>query len=178
MPSPISRRNLRLRSSLASPKMATFPEYSVGSVSASPFSRPARRSLALRPAHSPNHPEGDPYTEGFSRLSFCNCSDCYRLERQLPGGIRTHWDAVPFHGARIMQAKAYWNAPLTTAVTGDWLLQQSQHRAGNLLNWRFHKPELFVCDSRDWQDCTYVLKNTMTSSQRVWICSFRYSRSR
>jgi hypothetical protein len=37
-------------------------------------------------------------------IAFCNCSDCYRLERQLPGGIRTHEDAVPFHGAREMRA--------------------------------------------------------------------------
>jgi hypothetical protein len=26
----------------------------------------------------------------------CGCSDCYRLARPLPIGIRTHWDAVPF----------------------------------------------------------------------------------
>ena len=28
-----------------------------------------------------------------------DCSDYYRLERQLPGGIRTHWKTVPLHGA-------------------------------------------------------------------------------
>jgi hypothetical protein len=100
MPSPISRRNARVLLSLASPDMAAFPEISVGSASASPFSRPAQRSLTLRPAYSPSHPTDDPYTRGFNRLSLCGCSDCYRLERQLPGGIRTHWDAVPFHGAR------------------------------------------------------------------------------
>ena len=27
------------------------------------------------------------------------CSDCYRLERQLPGGFRTRWKTAPFHGA-------------------------------------------------------------------------------
>ena len=26
-------------------------------------------------------------------------SDCYRLERQLPDGIRTRWGMAPFHGA-------------------------------------------------------------------------------
>jgi hypothetical protein len=36
----------------------------------------------------------------------CNCSDCYRLERQLPGGIRTYGDAVPFHGAREVRASS------------------------------------------------------------------------
>ena len=28
-----------------------------------------------------------------------NRSDCYRLERQLPGGFRTRWEKAPFHGA-------------------------------------------------------------------------------
>jgi hypothetical protein len=37
--------------------------------------------------------------EGFSRPSLRNCSDCHRPERQLPGGIRTHWKTVPLHGA-------------------------------------------------------------------------------
>jgi len=31
------------------------------------------------------------YTRGFSRFVYLHdCSDCYRLERTLPGGIRTH----------------------------------------------------------------------------------------
>src|SRR6516165_179103 len=42
-------------SALAPPTMAAFPENGVGSARASSFSRPARRSLALRPAHSPRH---------------------------------------------------------------------------------------------------------------------------
>jgi len=28
-----------------------------------------------------------------------NCSDCYRLERKLPGGSTSHWEIAPFHGA-------------------------------------------------------------------------------
>ena len=32
-------------------------------------------------------------------------SDCFRLERQLPGGIRTRWDTAPFHGAHQYRAK-------------------------------------------------------------------------
>jgi hypothetical protein len=40
------------------------------------------------------------YTEGFSRfVTSADCSDCYRLERQSPGGLRTHWKTVPLHGA-------------------------------------------------------------------------------
>ena len=34
-----------------------------------------------------------------------NRSDCYRLERQLPGGVRTRWVTAPFHGARIKRAR-------------------------------------------------------------------------
>ena len=33
-----------------------------------------------------------------------NRSDCYRLERQLPGGFRTRWEKAPSHGAREMGA--------------------------------------------------------------------------
>ena len=33
-------------------------------------------------------------------------SDCFRLERQLPGGIRTRWDTAPFHGARQVPVTA------------------------------------------------------------------------
>ena len=32
-------------------------------------------------------------------------SDCYRLERQLPGGIRTRWGMAPCHGAPRSYAK-------------------------------------------------------------------------
>jgi hypothetical protein len=55
MPSPIPRRNSWVPVSLTSPEMAAFPESAVGSASASPFSRPAQRSLPLRPAYSPSH---------------------------------------------------------------------------------------------------------------------------
>jgi hypothetical protein len=35
-------------------------------------------------------PEVTLYTEGFNRLvTEAGCPDCYRLERQLPGGLRT-----------------------------------------------------------------------------------------
>jgi len=35
--------------------------------------------------------------------TLCDCSDYYRLEQQLPGGIRTHWKTVPLHGALTKQ---------------------------------------------------------------------------
>ena len=34
-------------------------------------------------------------------------SDCYRLERQLPGGIRTRWGMAPCHGAPRSYAKRF-----------------------------------------------------------------------
>jgi hypothetical protein len=63
------------------------------------LSRLARRSLALRPAHSRCH---GIYRDTLTRLQpLCylhDCSGCFRLQR-LPGGTYTQWKAPPFHGA-------------------------------------------------------------------------------
>src|ERR1700677_3286128 len=56
----------RLRSS--HPAVSAFPEIAVGSACTSSFSRLARRSLALRPAHSRGHLYVTRYTEGFSHF--------------------------------------------------------------------------------------------------------------
>jgi len=81
------------------PVDVSLPRIPAGSACALPFSRPAQRSLALRPARSPN-PLKDPLHRRLQSLRFLHdCSDCFRLERQLPGGIRTHWKTAPFHGA-------------------------------------------------------------------------------
>ena len=56
----------RLRSSR--PAVSAFPEIAVGSACTSTFSRLARRSLALRPAHSRRHLYVTRYTEGFSHF--------------------------------------------------------------------------------------------------------------
>src|SRR5271163_4790648 len=56
----------RLRSS--HPAVSAFPEIAVGSAYTSSFSRLARRSLALRPAHSRRHLYVTCYTEGFSHF--------------------------------------------------------------------------------------------------------------
>ena len=56
----------RLRSS--HPAVTAFPENVVGSACTSSFSRLARRSLALRPAHSRSHLYVTSYTEGFSHF--------------------------------------------------------------------------------------------------------------
>src|SRR5271166_322181 len=56
----------RLRSS--HPAVSAFPEIAVESACTSSFSRLARRSLALRPAHSRRHLYVTCYTEGFSHF--------------------------------------------------------------------------------------------------------------
>jgi hypothetical protein len=50
------------------PAVSTFPDNVVGSACTPSFSRPAQRSLALRPAHSRRHLYVTCYTEGFSHF--------------------------------------------------------------------------------------------------------------
>jgi hypothetical protein len=72
------------------PRDNSLPRILSGSASASPFSRLAQRSLTLRPAYSPS-PLQDPLHRRLQPLRYLHdCSDYYRLERQLPGGVRTH----------------------------------------------------------------------------------------
>jgi len=54
--------------SLASPSMTTFPEFAVGSVSTSLFSRLAQRSLIVMACQLAKSPMATLYTEGFSRF--------------------------------------------------------------------------------------------------------------
>jgi hypothetical protein len=54
--------------SLIHPAVSAFPERVVGSACASSFSRFARRSLALRPAHSRGHLVVTRYPRGFSHF--------------------------------------------------------------------------------------------------------------
>jgi hypothetical protein len=77
----------------------SLPRNHGGSASTSRLSRPAQRSLTLRPAYSPSHFH-DPLHRRLQPFRYLhNCSDCYRLERKLPGGICTRWKTVPLHGA-------------------------------------------------------------------------------
>src|SRR5215467_9285959 len=52
---PLPRRSVWAYRLLSHPAVSAFPERVVGSACASSFSRLARRSLALRPAHSRRH---------------------------------------------------------------------------------------------------------------------------
>ena len=56
------------RSRSSHPAVTAFPDNVVGSACTSSFSRPAQRSLALRPAHSRGHLYVTSYTEGFSHF--------------------------------------------------------------------------------------------------------------
>ena len=81
VPPPIPRRNRLVRPSLASPADGSLPRITAGSASALPFSRPARRSLALRPACSLNRP-WRPFSSECSR----RCRYLLRPLRLLPAG--------------------------------------------------------------------------------------------
>ncbi len=69
------------------PDAGCLPRNNGGSASASSFSRPARRSLALRPACSLSRPEGGPSRRSASVhvVTSMTRSDGFRLERQLAG---------------------------------------------------------------------------------------------
>src|SRR5438445_281020 len=63
------------------PAVAAFPDSAVGSACTSTFSRLARRSLALRPAHSRGH-QVVPAIRRLQPFRYLHdCSDCFRLER-------------------------------------------------------------------------------------------------
>jgi hypothetical protein len=86
--------------------VSAFPDMAVGSACALSFSRLARRSLALRPAHSRCHRISWLAIRRLQPLRYLHsCSGCFRLER-LPGGPCTHWKAPPFHGARHFRTHA------------------------------------------------------------------------
>ena len=94
------------------PTAVSLPRIIGGSASALTVSRPAQRSLALRPACSLNRPQAILLHRSASVqfVTSLHRSDCFRLERQLPGGIRTRWDTAPFHGAR--QFRSRWSIDL------------------------------------------------------------------
>ena len=83
--------NRPVRPSLSSRPASGLPLLTGGSASALSVSRPARRSLAFRPAWSLNRPRR-PVCQSASAhvVTSMNRPGCYQPERQLLGGIRTH----------------------------------------------------------------------------------------
>src|ERR1700687_106961 len=96
---PLPRCSSWASSSLIHPAVSAFPERGIGSACTSSFSRIARRSLTLRPAHSRGHL----FVTRYPKASDISSPPC--LLRLLPagaispGGPRTHWKAPPCHGA-------------------------------------------------------------------------------
>ena len=90
VPSSLPRRNRNGAFVARFPTDDSLPRITGGSASTLPFSGPARRSLALWPAWSLNRPRR-PFCQSASDNIVTSIirSDCYRLERQLPGGVRT-----------------------------------------------------------------------------------------
>ena len=79
----------------------SLPLSTGGLASASCVSRPARRSLAFRPAWSLSRPKRILLSRVLSAhgVASMNRSGRYQPERQLLGGARTHQESAPFHGA-------------------------------------------------------------------------------
>ena len=68
------------------PAVSAFPDSAVGSACTSTFSRLARRSHTLRPAHSRGHQvTANRRLQPFRYLH--DCSDCFRLERNRRVGL-------------------------------------------------------------------------------------------
>src|SRR5271157_4197982 len=82
------------------PAISAFPERVVGSACTSSFSRLARRSLALRPAHSRGHQIRDRYPKA-SDISSPPC-----LPRLLPAGAVAGWALHPLEMRRLVTAHA------------------------------------------------------------------------
>jgi len=80
------------------PSISTFPETTIGSACTSSFSRIARRSLTLRPAHSRGHQTRDRYPKA-SDISSPPC-----LLRVLPAGAVAGWASHPLEKRRLVTA--------------------------------------------------------------------------
>jgi hypothetical protein len=92
------------------PSVSAFPDSTIGSVCTSSFSRFARRSLALRPAHSRSH-LGDRYP----RASDISSPPC--LPRLLPAGAIAGWALHPLEKRRL--ARRTWFADIRTRFLRD-----------------------------------------------------------
>ena len=79
--------------------MTAFPVFEPGRLPHYPF-RGLLNVHSRYGLHESPSPLKDLLHRRLQRIRYLHrCSDCYRLERQLPGGIRTRWKTAPFHGA-------------------------------------------------------------------------------
>ncbi len=84
------------------PVAGSLPRNNGGAASALIFSRPAQRSLHVVVCTLAEPPKAVLLHRSASVrvVTSSNRPDCYRLERQLPGGFRIRQESAPFHGAR------------------------------------------------------------------------------
>lgn len=84
-----------------------------GAASGLSLSRPARRSLALRPTRSLSRPTAALLHRSapVHCVSSKNRSECYRPERTTRRAGLPRWGAVPWHGHRTMSAAALAKSP-------------------------------------------------------------------
>jgi alkylation response protein AidB-like acyl-CoA dehydrogenase len=95
------------------PSISAFPETTVVSACTSSFSRIARRSLTLRPAHSPGHQTRDRYPKA-SDISSPPC-----LLRLLPAGAVAGRDLHPLEKRRLVTAHAEKQTLLPGIAAGE-----------------------------------------------------------
>jgi hypothetical protein len=105
---PLPRWDRRGRVSLACPSTAAFPVQLVGRLPHRTLSRPARCSLALRPAW-PAGPREGPFPEVLQTIRHLLIRPgCFRLERELPGGTCTHGTSAPSQGTQLNDIERSW----------------------------------------------------------------------
>src|ERR1700693_3130043 len=92
---PLPRCSSWAYSSLIHPAVSAFPERGVGSACTSSFSGLARRSLALRPAHSRGHL----FVTRYPKASAISLPPW--LLRLLPAGAGAGWDLHPLENAAL-----------------------------------------------------------------------------
>jgi hypothetical protein len=103
------------------PADSSLPCLEGRSASTSAFSGPAQRSLHVAACGLAGSP-GDPFHRRLQPLRHLHdCSDCYRLERKLPGGSVSHWVIAPFHGALrgLIRLYSRYGPPDRSAARGD-----------------------------------------------------------
>ena len=140
----------RLRSS--HPAVSAFPERVVGSACTSSFSRLARRSLALRPAHSRRHLYVTCYPEGFSHFVTSMTAPVASGWSVSPGGTCTHWKAPPFT-AHARSGRPSWSSRQSGTSSGHSDGQVVVHRIFSAMflrqddNYTYHRYCVHVISS-------------------------------
>jgi hypothetical protein len=110
---PLPRWNRWVHVSLTSPAMTAFLACPSSRLPHFPFRGLLSVHCTLQPAGSRSH-LCDSFHQRLQPFRYLHdCSDCYRLERKLPGGSVSHWVIAPFHGARTCSGGA-------SRIDGNW----------------------------------------------------------